>query len=92
MSGLKYELTQLNTINLKMNFLTRLSKCKKQVDYKKCIRDAKSQDIRQLVKFTTALLRKKISLKPAQVKNVIENRKFYRHLIHSSYSLASKKK
>ena len=68
-----------------------MSKCKKEVDYKKCIRTAKSQDIQQLVKYTTALLRKKIHLKPAQIKNVIANRKFYRHLIHPSYSIDSKK-
>ena len=73
------------------SFLCQLARSNKN-SFPGIIKHAKRKDFRRLVDLTLDVMRKRIDVEPKLQRLIKQNRRQFRHLVHPSFSLKSKKR
>src|SRR5271156_3530637 len=73
-------------------FIRKIAGSKDPDKFKKLIRHASKSEMQSLIKCYVKVLRREIPVSARVRKRIIKHRRFLRHLVHPSYSMASKKK
>src|SRR5277367_2948032 len=72
-------------------FLTQLAHSTK-ITFSSIIKHANKKDFRLLIPYTLEIMRRNVKISP-QLKRIIrKNRRLFRHLVHPSYSMKSKRR
>src|SRR5271156_4155901 len=73
-------------------FIRKIAGSKDPDKFKKLIRQASKDEMQSLIKCYVKVLRREIPVSARVRKRIIKHRRFLRHLVHPSYSMASKKR
>src|SRR5277367_2031747 len=72
-------------------FLTKLARSTKRT-FPSIIKHANKKNFRRLIQHTLEIMRRNVKISP-QLKRIIrKNRRFFRHLVHSAYSMKNKRR
>src|SRR5258708_8918715 len=81
----------MERLDANRGFVKSLCKCKGEEEWKKRMRKAKPDEIKTIVDLVLNVAKKNVPICPKKAKLIMQNKKFFRHLLHPSYSLRSKK-